>query len=334
MSGPLIVEVRRGGIVESRHRVHAAVVDAEGRLLHATGDADLLTFMRSAFKPLQAAACLVAGVEARFGVRPEELAVACASHVGSDEHVAVVAGLLERTGGSPEELTCGAHEPLDSDARRRLAGGRPTVLHSNCSGKHALMTAACRAAGWPVEGYARPDHPLQQRILELAARAAGVPRDELRFGVDGCGLPAPAFTLRQMASIFAQMSAGGASLTEEERAAVRRVIAAMRAHPHLTRGRGHFPVELMERARLWAKPGADGVLCVGPETGDWGFALKVEDGGSRAEAPAAMALLERFGLLRPEEAEALARWRRPPLRNVAGDVVGEIAVAEGSGGRP
>lgn len=327
----MIVEVRRGGIVESRHRVHAAVVDAEGHVLHADGDPELVTFMRSAFKPLQATACLAAGVGERFGVRAEEIAVACASHIGSDEHVAIVAGLIERTGGSLEELVCGAHDPLDPDARRKLAGGAPSVLHSNCSGKHALMTATCRAAGWPVEGYQRPDHPLQQRILDLAARAAGVPRESLRVGVDGCGLPAPALTLRQMARMFAQMSAGGDGLTAPERAAARQVIVAMRAHPHLTRGRGHFPVELMERTTLWAKPGADGVLCIGPETGEWGFALKVEDGASRAEAPATVSLLERFGLLRPEEAQALARWRRPPLKNVAGDIVGEIAVAEGGG---
>ena len=48
------IESTRGGVVESIHRVSAAVVDAKGRLVASAGDPSLVTFWRSAAKPFQA----------------------------------------------------------------------------------------------------------------------------------------------------------------------------------------------------------------------------------------------------------------------------------------
>lgn len=338
----MIVNVRRGAVVESRHQVHAVAVDASGRVLGASGDAARFTYMRSAFKPLQALTCLLIQEEAAgeggagdrlpggepFSAGEREIAVACGSHAASAEHVAVVKGLLERVGCSPEDLSCGVEPPGDADERARLAreGLSPSTLHSNCSGKHAFMVATCRASSWFVRGYGDPDHPLQRRIRAVAARFFGIAEADLEFGVDGCGLPAPAVELWRMALAYARL-ADAASLAPAEARAAARLIGAMREHPHLTRDDRHFAVELMRRTTLFAKPGADGVLCAAPAGGGWGLALKVEDGAARALAPAAVAAMASFGLLDRDSLARLAAWEAPALKNVAGTVVGALTVS-------
>src|SRR3954452_13041423 len=90
------VEVTRGAVVESRHRVHAAVIDAEGRLRAFAGDPDRVTFFRSAAKPLQALPLVEDGAFDRFGLSPQELALCCGSHSGSAEHTRLAERILEK----------------------------------------------------------------------------------------------------------------------------------------------------------------------------------------------------------------------------------------------
>jgi L-asparaginase II len=74
MSGS-IVEVWRGSFVESRHRVSVAVVDAQGSLRAKAGDADAITFARSAVKPIQALPLVEDGVADRYELTEPELAI-------------------------------------------------------------------------------------------------------------------------------------------------------------------------------------------------------------------------------------------------------------------
>ena len=48
MTEPVLVEVTRGPVVESRHRGAIAIVDGDGRLVAALGDIDRPSFPRSA----------------------------------------------------------------------------------------------------------------------------------------------------------------------------------------------------------------------------------------------------------------------------------------------
>jgi L-asparaginase II len=54
MSNPVLIEVLRGPLVESRHRGAVAVADAEGKPVLAIGDVTTPVFPRSAIKALQA----------------------------------------------------------------------------------------------------------------------------------------------------------------------------------------------------------------------------------------------------------------------------------------
>jgi len=254
-----VVEVRRGGAVEARHRVDAVLVDASGEIVRAAGDPELVCFFRSSSKPIQALPL----ARARDDVDERDLAIASASHLAEPMHIEAVRGLLARAPAREDELECG--------------GG---IVH-NCSGKHAGMLALCRAHGWESPGYRLAEHPCQQAMLEVVEEACE--QSPLGTAVDGCGVVTFAYPLHRLAHGFARFERldGGD-----------RVAAAMRAHPELVRGAGAPDTRLMQLRPRWvAKGGAEGLLCAADGQG-MGVALKVEDGSWRAIGPALAAFLE------------------------------------------
>jgi L-asparaginase II len=271
---PLVVEVERSGLVESRHQVDVAVAGADGHLVARAGDPETVAYLRSAAKPLQASVCLAAGWRP---LGDEELAVACASHDGGPEHVARVREILAEAGLPEEALRCPAAWPArPGDAAR---AGAPAPVHHNCSGKHAAMLAACAAAGWDLSSYAAPDHPLQRAVARALAELAG--REPRAAGVDGCGVPTFALSLAEMAALFARLP-GTAD----------RALRAMRAHPLLAGGPGRICTAVAAApGGAVAKVGAEGLLCAVLPGRGLGLALKARDGGARARGLAALEAL-------------------------------------------
>ena len=283
---PLSVALERGGVVESRHRVHAVSV-RDDVVVEPRGDPHLVTFVRSAAKPIQALLL----VREYDDLSDDEVAIACASHGARPEQLDAVKALLARAWASEEELECG---PVD--------GSR---LRHNCSGKHAGMLAVCAARGWARENYRLREHPLQQAIVQEVADILETPASEIPLAVDGCGVVTFAAPLEQTARAFARLVRG-----EPEGAA--RIVAAMTAHPELVEGPGWAATEVMlALPGAVAKGGAEGVLCVGLSDGT-GIALKVEDGAPRALLPAAAAFL------------GLSALAERPIENSRGDRVGRL----------
>lgn len=320
----LVVESRRGGIPESRHRVSAAVTDPDGRLIARSGDVNFLTFTRSAAKPFQALPVIEDGAADRFEMTSEELALACASHNSERRQVEVVRGLLERIGCEERDLVCGGHRPLSYDlalidpslpAPDRVPR---TAIASNCSGKHTAMLALARHRGWPTAGYERPDHPVQTRCRESVARWTGVPADALGEATDGCGVVAFALPLRAMATAYARL---GTSTSD----APRRVVRAMTAHPDLVAGTGRPCTALMQAypGRLVVKVGAEGVYGAALPDQGIGIGIKVEDGHAWAAVVALIAILDSLDL-EPPPATLLAPFARPVIRNTRGVSVGAL----------
>jgi L-asparaginase II len=288
----LLVEVRRSGVVEAVHRVHAVAVRG-GAVVEAAGDPSLACFMRSASKPLQALPL----VRSRDDLADDELAIACASHHDTPGQIAAVRALLARAPATEDDLELG---PQD--------GRPPEPIHNNCSGNHAGMLALCRARGWPTEGYRLPEHPVQQACLDVHAEAAEVEPRDLETGTDGCGIVTFALTLERMAHAFSRLE----SLPGGDR-----VAAAMRARPDLVGGPDSVDYLLMRDAPGWlAKGGAEGLVCAAG-LGGLGVALKSEDGASRAHGPALAAFLRRLGVDLPDLAER-------PVVNTRGERVGDI----------
>jgi L-asparaginase II len=280
-------------------------------------------FYRSAAKPLQALPLVEERVVERLGLNEAELALCCASHNGEPVHVEGALGILRKAGLGVDALACGPHIPMGVDAAERLAacGERPTRAHNNCSGKHAGMLAFAVAQGWPVEGYNRPEHPVQQRMLVEVARWSELDAGAVATGVDGCGVVCFALPLERMALSFARFARAA---REGEGAA--RVVAAMSRQPHMIAGTGRLCTALMTRApgRVFVKTGAEGVYCAGVPGQDLGVAIKVLDGARRAADVAIVAVLKLLGVLEPEDVAELAAFAAPDVLDTRGEVVGSV----------
>ncbi len=314
----------RGRSVESVHLARGVVCSASGLTESCVGDPVMLTFWRSAMKPFQALPLIEDGVIDAFGFGEEEIALACASHGATDEHLVVVERMLRRLEIGAEALHCGAHPPYDRDAAfsLRCSGCEPDRIHNNCSGKHAGMLALARHHGWDADGYWKLDHPVQQRIRAALRPWMDVEPDEHEWALDGCGVPTPRVPLREMARAYARL----VRQARDGRPDAAAVVAAMTRRPELTSSPGRAPLVLMQATggRLLAKEGAEGVLCLASVEDDWGVAVKVEDGSLRAVGPVVVAVLEAAGMITAQERRRLEVLQDVPIVNTLGAEVGRI----------
>ncbi|MBO4207782.1 asparaginase [Micromonospora echinofusca] len=285
--GVPLAEVVRSGFVEGLHRGSVVLLDARGVVVTSAGDVTSPVFPRSANKPMQAVGMLRAGLRL---TDPADLALVAASHFGEDFHVARVRAMLRGAGLDESALHCPPELPLGASAQAETyrAGGGPSRILMNCSGKHAGMLLTCQAAGWPVAGYWQPEHPLQRGLRATIEEFAGEPAAAV--GVDGCGAPVLALSLTALAGAFLRLVHGTPGSAE------RAVADAMRAHPEIVAGTGAEDTRLMAGVPgLLAKVGAEGVIAVAvPEVG--AVAIKIDDGAARARTPVLVSALRRLGV--------------------------------------
>ena len=323
----LDVVVTRGDEVESRHCVHAAVVGPGDRLVGAARDPAKVTFWRSCAKPFQIMPFIEAGGFDELRWDDDELALACGSHGGEPEHVAIAESMLAAIGLEEGDLACGPHEPLSTRGLRiiRESGGFPSRLHNNCSGKHAAMLARAHTARWPTQGYERAEHPVQRGALETVSRWSGLRGADIGIAVDGCGVTVFSMPLESMARAYARLACAWRRGDEVPK----RIVTAMLAQPFLVGGTDRFDTVLMEQARgqVLAKVGAEGVHSLALVERGIGIAVKVEDGAQRAQGAAVLRLLQHLDVLPDPLPAPLADFMRKSVRNPRGEVVGDIRPA-------
>jgi L-asparaginase II len=256
----------RSGFDESVHHGAMVVLDGSGDLALAVGDPDVEIYPRSSLKPLQADAMVRLGLN----LDPSELALACASHDGTERHVEIAHRILAGAGLDEGALANTPDLPFNRDAADRLlaGGGHRAPVYMNCSGKHAAMVATCVLNGWDVGGYRAFDHPLQ---LALTAHIADLAGPVVHIGIDGCGAPAHVVSLRGLAQAFRTLAI--------ERGVV---WSAMTQHPELVAGDRRDATRIMRLVpELMAKGGAEGMFAAALPDGR-AAAVKIADGSSRA----------------------------------------------------
>jgi L-asparaginase II len=325
MDNPVLVEVIRGRLVESRHRGAVAVVDAGGKAALTLGDGERPVYPRSAVKALQALPLIETGAADRFGLADQELALVCASHGGEPDHVAAAARMLARAGLDPSALACGTHWPVHQPSAQALArsGAVATPLHNNCSGKHAGFLCTACALGVNPHRYGDPSHAVQRQVKATLEGLSGMALTEACCAVDGCSVPTWAMPLDRLALAFARFGTGNGLPPERTKAAAR-LRAACARNPWYVAGTGRFCTEIMQLfgARVFVKTGAEGIFCGAlPEQG-LGIAVKCDDGATRAAEVVMAALIARLLPMGADEHAALARFVKPPLRNWNGREVG------------
>jgi L-asparaginase II len=305
-AGEVLLEVVRNEMVESIHNGHLLILDSSGNDLLKLGDVDELIYPRSAVKSLQASAMLRAGLK----VSGPQLALACASHAGSQAHLDVALSILRGAGVDESALRNTPDKPLDPKERAAWGDKAPTSLAANCSGKHSAMVATCVANGWDLESYKKPDHPLQRAISAEFEKLSG--EKITKVGVDGCGAALFAISLRALANAVRNLTLSNEPIHQE-------VVNACRNNPVMVSGIGRLPTLLMQKVPgLFVKDGAEGVMIMSTPKGEV-IVWKMSDGSQRGNSPLSIATLSHLGISVDLERE-----------NVMGDgqVVGEIRASK------
>lgn len=291
--------VERSGFVESRHAGAAIVLDPDGVPQLSLGDVETAILPRSSLKPLQALGCLTAGAP----LDGERLALATASHAGTDRHVAVVRDILDAAGLDESHLGCPVAWPSDTATRDELVRelGQPQRIRMNCSGKHAAMLLACVTNGWDTASYLDPGHPLQVHIREVIERLTGA--KVMVTAIDGCGAPVHAMSLSALARAIHRVGTSSERSPFALHRSAGALVRAVRENPWTIDGPGRADTIAIERLGVFAKGGAEGVMIMVAPNGTT-VALKVLDGSGRATTAIALSLLERVGALTPGDVAA------------------------------
>lgn len=334
-----LVELTRGGIVESIHLGALAAVDSDGILLAAFGNSDMVSFPRSSMKPFQALPLVENGGMEAFGLTDEELAIICASHAGTNEHVRVLKSIHQKVGLQLSDLQCGVHWPIDKETtfQMRLLGETPDSYRHNCSGKHSGMLTQAKLLEQSLDDYLTPVHLVQQNIRRAVSSMCGIHRDDMIFGVDGCSAPVYAMPLSSFAWAIARL-VDPVNLDEERQIACQRITSAMIAYPEMVAGPGQLDSVLMQvmSGKVIAKGGAEGYQLIGVMPGaiaenskGIGIAFKIADGdpSRRATQRIVVEMLTALGFEAEMASEVFASFNQPILRNFRGIEIGNIRLA-------
>lgn len=329
---PLVIEVLRGSVVESVHQVMLVIADHRGLVTGFVGNADYLVYPRSSIKMLQAIPFLESGAATKFGLDEKMVALACSSHRGEKQHLAVLSQWMEKIEAKEDWLACGPEWPAHEGTKFEMIkkGLQPSPLLNNCSGKHLGMISTCLALGENPVGYHKWEHPVQVRIRKVMSEMSKISYERLNWGVDGCGIPTYALPLQNVAIAMAQLFAETA--TPVRKAVGQAIVEACKRHPQMVSGSDTFAAALAEktRGRALLKSGAEGVYTgLMPEKG-YAFALKVHDGAHRAAEVASAFAFRAMGAMTEAEYLEMKSFTMPELKNTRGEKVGEIRIQKGN----
>ncbi|MEK6221267.1 MAG: asparaginase, partial [Chloroflexota bacterium] len=312
-----VIEITRGKILESIHYGAIAVVAPQGNLVASYGDPNHFSYLRSSAKPIQALPLIESGGQKHYEFTPQEIALICSSHSGTDAHSKVARSIQSKVGITEKDLLCGLHRPYHTEtSHRMLRDDEPlTENRHDCSGKHSGMLALAKMNNFPLDSYLDPEHGVQQLILNTFSEMTGVKVDEIGIGIDGCTAPNFSVPLQNAAWAWAKL-VDPSDLAPSRAQACHTITQAMIAHPDMVAWTDRFDTALMmaSNGKIVSKGGAEGYLGIGLLAGAislgspaLGIAIKIADGDlkNRARPAVALEVLRQLGALSPSIFQAL-----------------------------
>jgi L-asparaginase II len=328
---PILVEVYRGGLLESFHRGVVCVVNQQNEIIFSVGDTEQLCYPRSAMKLLQVIPLLLNGGVEKFNFNLEEIAVMCGSHNAESEHLRVVSSILKKMGLNPDHLNCGPQYPSSKKDTNALikADVKPHQIHNNCSGKHAGMLATCALMNWPIEDYINPNHPLQKAIKEICALMYEYPEQKMITALDGCSAPIFSVPVKNQAIAYKNLVSNN-HLPDAVKAACAMVVKAVSAYPFMVAGSKRYCTDMMQitAPQIIGKTGAEGIFCITFTEQKLGVCIKIDDGKMLPQYNVAQALVNASGLFTEDKLAPLQHHLQTPITNFNKLTTGEIKVSE------
>lgn len=322
---PQLVIRTRSGRVESIHDGFVCVTNSNKEIVGSIGDPYARIFMRSSVKPLLAVAFVKSGAIEKFNITLKELSIICSSHAGQAFHRRIICSLLKKAGLSERDLDCGHKYPENEKVKNALImlGKRPDPIFSCCSGKHAGMLVLCKYYGFPIEGYIKPEHPVQQLMRQTMADLLECDFSDIVIGTDGCSVPTYLLTMHQAAYTYSLLAHGYEGKTQF-RDYFGLIQKAMVTYPRNIYGDDTFctDVSIHTNGRVIGKLGAEGVYMLAVPEKRLGISIKMSDGHPWSCYPVAVRLLEELGIVDEKIVKKLDKWALPKVLNDKGDTVG------------
>ncbi|MBP9187541.1 MAG: asparaginase, partial [Bacteroidia bacterium] len=328
---PILVDVYRGGLLESFHRGVICVVNAQNQVVFSMGNVQQICYPRSAMKLFQVIPLIEHGGIQKFGFTLQEIAIMCGSHNAENEHLELVNSILNKIGLTPEYLNCGAQYPSSKKDANALikADLKPHHIHNNCSGKHAGMLATCVLMGWPTDDYINPNHPLQVTIKATCALMYEYPLQNMLTALDGCSAPIYSVPVINQAIGYKNL-ASNQHLPEVIQQACKTIVDAVSKYPFMVAGSKRYCTDMMQitAPKIIGKTGAEGIFCMTFTEQNLGVCIKIDDGKMLPQYNVAQALVNASGLFTHEELSTITHHLHAPIINFNKLTTGEIKINE------
>ena len=304
-----LVEYIRDGLIEQEHFGFIVKILSDGNVTKYGNDNDVPYFLRSCAKPLQAALLIDYGLDKKYNMSLEEIAICCASHAGEKVHTDIIKNLLNKFALTENMLKCGEHLPISKTAQDELllSGHKAGQIHNNCSGKHTMMLGLCKLKGWDTSTYDDINHPLQQEIKRKIYELCELDK-EYPITKDGCGVPIHSMPLKNIVkgylNLFCNSKYG-------------KIKDAFLNYPYIIGGENRTDTMIIQNCQnIIAKVGAGGLIVVINTKQKEGFTVKICDANMEAREIAATDYINKLG------------WGKINLSHEIktnhGDVVGQI----------
>lgn len=313
-----LIEYKRNNLTEQIHFGLILHINRNGIIKSVGKDNNYKFYHRSCMKPLQIASLIDLGLNTKYNLTTEEIAVCCASHTGELIHQEKILSVLKKSGLGKNDLLCHEEEPLSKEERIRLIRNNlmPEKLHNNCSGKHSAMLAICRHLNFDIKCYKDFSHPLTNVILNKVCELCEINRDEISISKDGCGLPV-------IATPLFNLGLGFLNLFLDKK--YEKIKEAFLNYPYLIGGKGRLDSDIIAIGKnLTAKVGAGGLCVIVNTDKEEAIIVKIADSNMEARAHCVINALRQLNWISAKDVQKLDKIYPKKIISQDNEYLGEI----------